>query len=491
MAAYAANCTFGALHLASPFTDGIILQRGRELPVWGNAEAGERIIVTFAGHTVETTAGADGRWMVKLPALSASKESRTLTVKAAALAPESKSIADVLVGEVWYVSGQSNAECPLWHNAKDGNNPRFRDRHGALIGQITYRPYIRMCYASNYRTSEKPRERATFPVKWEPFTPKTLTGGHGFSAIGVYYALELYAALDIPIGIVGSYWGGTRIEPWIPEEGFKSIGLDPSTDRISLCTQDGRRRDDFQLPSRIWNEMVNPFAPMAIRGMIWYQGCSNFPEAPERYTRLMHALYNGWSNKFNNPDMKLYFVQLAPWGEDGIAQFQQAQARFEEEQPNSAMAIINDLGNLTDIHPPDKEPVARRLVVHALKRDYGFDSIEDSSPKLKSWRIVKDRFMMEFDHAKSFYVYNAKYCSQENGFEICGPDGVWKPGRIHNFEVNPTYRRMFGGISGGNILEVSADGISEPKKLRYLYSHPWHGSVYSDVALPLGSFKID
>jgi sialate O-acetylesterase len=487
----AAACASGALELASPFADGMVMQRGREVPVWGNATAGDRITVTFAGNTVEACAAADGRWKAELPAMEASKEGRTLTVRAAGSVSESRSIADVLVGEVWYVSGQSNAECPLWYNAKDGNNPRFRDRHGALVGQMTYRPYVRMCYASNYRTSEKPRERAAYPVKWESFSPDTLLTGHGFSAIGVYYALELYAALDVPIGIVGSYWGGTRIEPWIPAEGFESIGVDPATDEVSQRSKDGKARGDNQLPSRLWNEMVNPFAPMAMRGMIWYQGCSNSSESPERYTRMMHALYNGWSRKFNNPGMKLYYVQLAPWGGGGHPEFQQAQARFEEEQPNAAMAVINDLGNLTDIHPCDKEPVARRLVVHALKRDYGFDAIEDSSPKLRSWRIEGDRFVMEFDHAKSFYIYNMKYCSKENGFEICGADGVWKPGRIHNFVVDPTYGRMYGGIQGGNILEVSADGVSEPKKLRYLYSRPWYGSVYNEVCLPLGSFKID
>jgi sialate O-acetylesterase len=272
-------------------------------------------------------------------------------------------------------------------------------------------------------------------------------------------------------------------------EGFASIGLDPQTDEISN-KKAGKLRDSCQLPSRLWNEMVNPFAPMAMRGMIWYQGCSNSGDAPERYTRMMHALYNGWSKKFENPGMKLYFVQLAPWGSGGHPEFQQAQQRFAEEQPNSAMAVINDLGNLTDIHPSDKEPVARRLVLHALKRDYGFSNIEDCSPVLRSWRIEGDRFVMTFDHAKSFYVYNHKYCSQENGFEICGADGAWKKCQIHNFIRNSkgNYR---GGIAGGNVLEVSADGVAEPKKLRYLYSRPWYGSVYNEVCLPLGSFHID
>jgi sialate O-acetylesterase len=206
---------------------------------------------------------------------------------------------------------------------------------------------------------------------------------------------------------------------------------------------------------------------------------------------MMHALYKGWSRKFENPSMKLYFVQLAPWASGGHPEFQQAQQRFAEEEPNAAMAVINDLGNLTDIHPCDKEPVARRLVVHALKRDYGFTEIEDCSPVLKSWKIEGDRFVMTFDHAKSFYIYNHKYGSMENGFEICGADGVWKQCRIHRLVGGGSNKTLRGGIDGGNVLEVSADGVTEPVKLRYLYSRPWHGSIYNEVCLPLGAFHID
>lgn len=225
----AAGWVCGAIELGSPFADGMVLQRDREVPVWGCTESGGKVTVSFAGNEVSTTAGADGRWSVRLPAMKASKESRTLVVRSGA---ECRRVTDVLVGEVWYVSGQSNAECPLWNNSKDGNNPRFRDRNGALVAQMTYRPCVRMCYASNYRSSATPRQRAAFPVKWEAFTPETLAEGHGFSAIGVYYALEIHDATGIPVGIVGSYWGGTRIEPWIPAEGFESVGMDPSTDAL-------------------------------------------------------------------------------------------------------------------------------------------------------------------------------------------------------------------------------------------------------------------
>ena len=129
-----------AVEFASPFADGIVLQRGRKVPVWGSAAAGEKVTVAFAGREVSALAGSDGRWRADLPAMEASKEGRVLTVRTAS---DFKKIVDVLVGEVWYVSGQSNAECPLWNNPKDGNNPRFRDRNGALVAQMTFKPFVR------------------------------------------------------------------------------------------------------------------------------------------------------------------------------------------------------------------------------------------------------------------------------------------------------------------------------------------------------------
>jgi len=490
----------GALRLGAPFADGAVLQRDRTVPVWGWAEPGRKVVVSFADQTVSATAGEDGAWRVGLAPMAASREGRVLTVserrEGLFLDSETdvRNVSDVLVGEVWYVSGQSNAECPLWNNAKDGNNPRFRDANGALVAQMTYRPYVRMCYASNYRTSDSPRAEPRFEVKWEPFSPASLGlgAGHGFSAIGVYYALELYAALELPIGIVGSYWGGTRIEPWIPAEGFEAVGMPAGGDeRARLNPRTKEPRPAPQQPSRLWNEMVNPFAPMAMRGLIWYQGCSNGGDTTERYVTLMHAFYRGWSRRFENDALRFYYVQLAPRGDGGQHAVQLAQAIFAGQEPNAAMAVINDLGNLSDIHPNRKEGVARRLAVHALRRDYGFDAIEDDSPVLRSHCVRDGRFVLTFDHAKSFYIYNEKYCSQENGFEICGADGVWKPGILHNFIRHKKDGSFRGGLDGGNVLEVSAEGVAEPRKLRYLHSRPWKGVLYNEVCLPLGIFYVD
>ena len=487
-AAFAAFAAQAAVTLGTPFSDGMVLQRGRNVPVWGWAEAGEKVTVTFAGQTRTATAAADGRWRVDLAPMEASKESRTLEANGV-------KVSDVLVGEVWYCCGQSNTEFPLV-----GENPRFRDRQGAMVAQVTHRPYIRYAYCSNYKTSATPKSKADYKVEWKRFTPKNLLTRPSFSAMGVYYALELYAALEIPIGMVGSYWGGTRAEPWTPREGFAAtkgceaeVAYQPETKQFNPERMKplGYSRDrNTDQPMVLWNEMVEPWTPFAMRGFIWYQGCSNAKDYA-RYDTVMHALYNGWSKRFENPDLKLYFVQLAPWGNDGIPYIQQAQAKFAAEEKNAAMAVINDIGNLRDIHPNEKELVGKRLALHALKRDYGFSDIEADSPALKEWKVEGDKFVLTFDHAKELYVYNADR-SFSNGFEIAGADGVFKPANIVNRKAS---KRSNGQISYLGTLEgaqivVSAEGVAEPKKLRYLYSAPWFGSIYNEVNLPLGSFHI-
>ena len=206
----------------------------------------------------------------------------------------------------------------------------------------------------------------------------------------------------------------------------------------------------------------------------------------------MHALYNGWAKEFANPGLKLYFVQLAPWGNAGIAKIQMAQAKFAAEEKNAAMAVINDVGNLKDIHPNDKRTVARRLSLHALKRDYGWDSVRDNSPTLKSWKIDGDKFVLSFNDADGWYVYNPDR-SMAVGFEVCGTNGVWKTAKIVNLAESKNRNgkpQWLGPVSGRDLI-VASDEVKEPAKLRYLHSSPWFGSLYNDACLPLGAFAIE
>jgi len=473
------------VQMGVPFTDGVVLQRDRAVSVWGTADAGERVRVSFAGQTVEAVAGADGRWCARLAPMAASCEGRELKANEA-------TVKDVLVGEVWFCAGQSNTELPLC-----AKNPHFRDAKGAMRAMLTRKPLVRFCHQSDYRTSVTPKKSAPRPVVWKTFMPANLMAEPSFSAMGVYFALEIHNALGIPVGIVGTYWGGTRVEPWTPKSGLASVPscaafaeqklLDPAA--YAAAQKEGKAKFRIQdQPMVLWNEMVEPWTPFAIRGFIWYQGCSNAGDG-YAYADKMQALYNGWAKEFANPGLKLYFVQLAPWGYDKIATIQEAQAKFAAAEKNAGMAVINDRGNLSDIHPNDKETVGQRLALLALKRDYGFTDLKADSPTLKGWKVENGKFVLSFNDAESWYLYNPDW-SVKTGFEIAGADGKFVPAVLENLVVREQKGYSSVGITKGRDLVVSAPGVAEPKKLRYLFSRPWFGSLYNEAGLPLGAFHI-
>lgn len=496
-AALCALPLFAKIELATPFADRMVLQRERDVPVWGKADPGKTVAVSFAGATVETVAAADGAWSVKLPKMSASKESRVLRVAECAAGAETDvvKLQDVLVGEVWMCSGQSNTDCPIW-----GGSPRYRDGWGALTLMSTDKPFVRLVKTPLVASAAP---RYGYKAEWMKMTPALLEawkkGKRMPSAMGYYYALELANALDIPVGLVDSSWGGTNIDAWTPRSGYAGLqGLDAERDWKNVAEKDwkpemrkGPIGSWIQQPSALWNGMVAAYAPMACRGFIWYQGCHNAGEYA-RYANKMHALYNGWAKEFANPGLKLYFAQLAPWGNAGIANIQMAQAQFDAEEPNAGMAVINDVGNLKDIHPNDKRTVAKRLALHALRRDYGWTSVRDNSPTLKGWKVEGDAFVLSFNDAEGWYVYNPDR-SVAVGFEICGADGVWKPAKIRNLVEGKDRngKPYWNGPVKGKDLVVAAEGVSAPVKLRYLHSAPWFGALYNDVCLPLGAFAIE
>ena len=482
------------IELGTPFSDGVVLQRGMQVPVWGKAAPGHKITLKFAGNAVSTIVDSNGCWKAMLPAMSASKEGRTLRVTECApgyfldSVRESVEVKDVLVGEVWFASGQSNMECPIW-----GGNTRYRDGKGALMTAMTCLPYVRFAKNARAWSAEPSRAQSS---GWKRFEPESFRQCE-LSAVAFYYARELYLALDVPIGIVDSSWGGTNIDAWTPRCGYegceKSIqatadypvkkGWRAKTDRRGPIVGAG------QQPTVLFNGMVASWAPMAMRGYIWYQGCHNSGES-HLYRAKLHALYNGWSKAFANPDLKLYLVQLAPYKQNwmGICT---AQNQFVAEQRNAALAVTADVGNFDDIHPNDKEVVAKRLVVHALKRDYGFAIPEDDSPIFKAATFGADGCVtVDFAHAMNWYVYVANR-SHEVAFEVAGTNGVWEAARIVNFrKARGRNKRMFDTdyIDGAKIV-VKSDKVAAPVKVRYMGRPRTAGTLYNQASLPLGPFE--
>ena len=482
---FLAACAFvgaagASVATGTPFADNMVLQRGVPVPVWGTAAPGEAVTVEFAGQSKTAKADARGEWRVRLDPMEASCENRTMKVSVAGSREE---ISNVLVGEVWFASGQSNMECPIW-----GPSPRYRDGKGGVMTRMTRRPFVR--YAKNDRPWSAVPERG-WKAEWRDFSPESFRDcfrKKALSAVAFYFALELHDALGVPVGIVDSSKGGSNIDAWTPPSGYaghpalKDVAGYKAVAKWDKSMATSVVDADYHQPSVLWNGLVAAWAPYAIKGFIWYQGEHNAVHGDAaRYCEKMHALYDGWAKEFANPDLKLYFAQLAPFRINWF-DLQMAQAKFAAEEKNAAMAATCDVGNWKDVHPNDKETVARRLLLHALKRDYGFADVIDDSPTVKAWRVEGGRFVVSFDGAGAFYCYNADR-SEPRGFEVAGEDGKFIAASVKN--------RMRNGSIGGKELIIGSDAVAAPKRLRYLGGAHRAGSIYSlDSGLPLAPFEI-
>ena len=492
VAALAAGIAAAEIRMGAPFTDGAVLQRDMKLPVWGTATAGATVKVAFAGQEKAATAGADGAWRVDLQPLETSAEGRKMTVVELSgnQTVSTQTVSDLLVGEVWLASGQSNMECPIW-----GGGTRYRDGNGGLLTEMTRLPLVRYVSVEHKRSVEP----VSTPAKWRKFVSADLSDGRRLSAVAFYYARELYLALGIPIGIVNVSWGGTNIDAWTPRCGYSDCdeSIRKTAEYPVRSQEEWKKETDaigpigasHQQPTVLWNGMVASFAPMAIRGFIWYQGCHNSGES-QLYAAKLHALYNGWARSFENPDLRMYLVQLAPYHHNWLG-ICAAQNRFVSEQKNAALAVTADVGNFKDIHPNRKEIVAKRLVVHALKRDYGFDIPEDDSPVFRSVDYGNGQATLTFDHVKEWYVYSPDR-SHEPAFELAGTNGVWAAAKVVNWKPGKDKKGNViesDFIAGGKIV-LKSDAVAEPVAVRYMGREKTSGTMYNEVSLPLGAFEI-
>ena len=459
--------------LAAIFNDGLVLQQGRPVPVWGTASVGEKVQVTFGGQCVTATADAKGAWMARLSPLAVSCEARELV---AAGAQNVQKVSDVLVGEVWLCSGQSNMSMPMWANpyvAQHGN----RESNGALDILMVNEPLVRGCTVPSVWESE-PKALAN-PLNWQRFA----TGKQQFfSALAFHYALILHRTLKVPVGVIVSAWGGTNIETWISPDGYRSVpGLAKFAESALLvhAPTNAPKMELHKQPRALWNGMIHPLVPFAIRGALWYQGESNRGQGLA-YKDYLHALWNGWSRAFENPDMSFYLVQIAPFDygmkpsdpKVNDCDIWEAEALFPKENKHSAMVSIVDVGEHDNIHPGDKRTIALRLAALALHRDYGRADIPCYGPELKSFSVENGAVKLTFDHAGAWVLHGCDPAP----FEVAGADG--------KFVLAAATYKIPGKIV------VQTNGVPEPRQLRYLWNWQARGRLKNAAGLPLVPFFI-
>ena len=446
------------LKLAGVFGSHMVLQRGEPIPIWGWAESGEEITVAVGEKKATTKAGEGGKWMVRLPAMDAGGP-HTITVTGSK--GGSAKLEDVLVGEVWLCSGQSNMEWTVagsndaQQEIASGEHPKIRHL------KVPHRP------------SDKP-EADVATGGWKPASPKTVGD---FTAVGYFFARHLQKELDVPIGLIGSNWGGTRIEPWTPPEGFKAVpALKETADHLDrFPVKNAKEEIDFQTALALYNGMIHPLVPYGIRGALWYQGESNNGEGM-LYFEKMKALIAGWRAVWSKPDLAFYFVQLAPYkyGDNptplaGIWEAQTATLKI----PNTGMAVTVDVSDIKDIHPRNKQDVGKRLALWALAKNYG-KRVVYSGPLYKGMKVEGEKIRLSFEYVAGGLA--ARDGKPLTWFAIAGEDKKFVEAKAE--------------IDGDNVV-VSSEAVKSPVAVRFGWHHEAEPNLSNKEGLPASPFRTD
>jgi sialate O-acetylesterase len=445
VAAFTATAFAAAPVPAYPFGDAMVLQRGMKVPVWGAAEPGAKVVASFAGQTKETQADAKGAWRIELDPMKASEENRVMTLACGADKLELK---DVLVGEVWICAGQSNmkfmvAQTPFAKEAAKANDPGLRIR----------------------RVFETPAESPQVKAPGSPWQRAAGKPLQGFSAVAYVFGAKLRDELKVPVGLVGAYWGGTRIEAWTP------TGAEPVVPTVPAGAH--------QRVSVLYNGMIHPWAGYALRGALWYQGEENCGRRDGmKYADRMLALVSGWRAAWGQGDFPFYFVQIAPYNYDGkrvgetLQVFWAAQTKAAKDIKNSGMVVTQDVGNWANIHPTDKQPVGERLARLALSRTYDKKIIDDCGPIFASAKAQGGKVKVTFDHAKSgLKTGDGKPVA---GFEIAGVDGKFTAAEVR--------------VEGASVIASTAS-VEKPAKVRFGWKSGEDINLVNGEKLPAVTFS--
>lgn len=479
------------------FTNHMVLQQQMKIKVWGWADAGEQIEVSIGNSRGVTKATLDGKWEIELPAMDGSYQVHTLTVKGS----NTITLNDILIGEVWLCSGQSNMEWTV----------RSSSNAATEIAEANY-PAIR-----HIKIGRKPNTVPQDDLQsvWEICSPET---AGNFTACGYFMARKLLKELDVPIGLINSSWGGTRVEPWTPPVGFEKVealkdihtsvlnrtpgseanrkllaGHIQATEAWLAEAKTGLNANasvspnpqfpaelapfkSHQDPTMLYNGMIHALVGYPMRGAIWYQGESNHAEGM-LYYKKKKALINGWRELWGQGDFPFYYVQIAPYrygNEDPtiLARFWEAQAAVQQ-LPNTGMVVINDIATLNNIHPPNKQDVGLRLANLALKNDYGKTDVVADSPEFESLEVNDGQLLVKFKNAGG--GLKTRDGKSPDNFQIIGPgSGGFQPATVT--------------IEGDTVI-LESDSVTKPVAFRFAWDKLAEPNLTGGTGLPVGATR--
>ncbi|MFB9052699.1 sialate O-acetylesterase [Formosa undariae] len=520
--------------LPSIFADHMVLQRSQKVPVWGTTEANAMVEVLFADQKKKVKADAEGNWRIDLEPLEASSESRVLTVTSQYNNEVTTlKILDVLVGEVWLCSGQSNMYRPFRMLIGEAVEPKYEPiaeylrEEAATANDPLFRQFIVGPDFSVFEEKNQGRGNWSKAVHGEV---------NEFSGTAYFFGRELRRELQVPVAILSCSLGATRIEPWMPKEAYQENEIlkvayneelahyknalaswdtfkedekykQLLTDweaQVEQAEREGKKAPskprksvhpdrDRQIPATLFNSMIHPLIPFAVKGALWYQGESNTENGAETYGLKLSTMIESWRKMWGQKTFYFYASQLAnyknpneaPVGdEDGWALLSYKQSEILK-LPNTGLAVLNDIGEAKDIHPKNKVDTGKRLSLWALKQAYKKD-IVFSGPLYKNSTIKKDKIIIEFNHVGSGLMVGKKHVMEPTRevdeplrrFQIRGNDGQWKWAEAK--------------IINKNQVEVWHTDIKNPVEVRYAWSsNPEGANLYNKEGLPTSLFKTE
>ncbi|HEV2133246.1 MAG TPA: sialate O-acetylesterase [Terracidiphilus sp.] len=490
----AARLSQAEVRLPSVFSDHAVLQRGQPVHIWGWAAPGETVTVHFHNQALKGAADANGKWQVWLMPEAAGGP-YTVSIEGSQTATPVE-LHDILVGDVWLASGQSNMEFPL------RGFPNGPLKNGAEEIAAANHPHIRLLLVQR-ATSDSPL--SDVKGEWTECTPETAAD---FSAVAYFFGREISEREKVPVGLIDSTWGGTTAEPWVS---LGALGRDDYSialrDGAELMQQKGlidATRANFtaqntalqaegktalkppdiltqywfpRFPSVLFNAMIAPLTGCTIKGVIWYQGESDSgPEWKQNYARVFPLLIDDWRRQWREGNFPFLFVQISSfnspkeeWGRVRDAQRQTLAVR------NTGMAVTLDLGQADNVHPPDKQTVGDRLARIALATVYG-EKIAYASPEFREATVEGDAIRVWFSHGRGLNTRG----KPAGGFEVAGEDGVFVPATARIEEID-----------GESTVVVSSANVPVPSYVRYGWANVVTDYLYNDAGLPLGTFTSE
>ena len=459
-----------SLSLAGVFSDHMVLQQQTDAPVWGTSAPGAPVTVkaSWRDQVSETVANQQGKWRttLKTPAAGGPFEIEVQSGE------ESRVLKDVLCGEVWICSGQSNMQWKM---------RGFGVEHFKEDVEKANHPKIRLCQVDQVLALEPQQD---VDARWSVCTPATALQ---FSAVAYFFGDKLHRELDVPIGLISTNWGGSSVEAWMGKQTLENqfpefnpkLSSYPKlieTHGASFSNAKKPKGLNQRFPSVLYNEMIHPLVPFSIGGVIWYQGESNV-ERPGQYSALFPAMIKSWREEWNQGDFPFYFVQIAPFEYRRnllpVALLREAQTRALE-LPNTGMVVTMDIGDPTNIHPKQKKPVGERLALQALAKTYGKQNLICDGPALSAHKVENDSIRLEFEHVGGGLA--SRDGEPLSHFTIAGADRVFHPAKAK--------------IEGQAIM-VSSEKVDQPVAVRFAWGNADEPNLMNKQGLPGSSFRTD